>query len=1126
MKVEARVKRFLTAIIFILCVNRAVAQSISTAQINGVIQDSTGLAVPGAEVKATQTDIGLVRTANSGADGGYILPNLPVGPYQLEVSRDGFSKYVQSGIVLQVGSNPNIDVQLKVGQVSEQVQVEANANLVETRSAGIGQVIDTQRVLELPLNGRQVTELVFLSGMATQVNGAGLNSGVRNFPTVDISVAGGLSNGLTYRLDGATHNDPYNNLNLPLPFPDALQEFKVETSALPAQYGHHSAAAINGVTKSGTNDFHGDVFEFMRNGAVNAQNTFSKHVANSKDTLKRNQFGGTAGGAIIKNKLFFFVGEQSTLIRSFTPNNVSNIPTVAMLAGDFSQVTVPQSCNTLKARVQLKAPFDSTNHVNPASFSPVAVNIMKLSGFPSASLASDVCGTFNFGRRVSSDQYDSLARGDYQLSEKHFLFLRYLMAKLNAPSDHDPANLIAGTTAILDFHTQSAVFGDTYLLGAGTVNSFRATLNRSAVPKVNPQVFSPTSVGINIWEGVPGLTRVAITGGFNIASNNETPSTYNTTDYEFTDDVSLIRGAHQIGFGADYIRGFLSAYSGLNASGPFTFAGTVLGSGLADFLLGRPSAFTQATATLGYDRSNYFGAYVQDNWKLSSRLTVGYGVRWDPYLAVTSKYGWLNRFDPALFAQNVRSTVYTNAPAGLQFVGDQNFSGSGVANARYNNFAPRLSLAWDPKGDGKTSVRAAWGRFFDLPGFNNYIGIAQSPPFGNNTTVTNPASFANPWQGVPGGNPYPLTLSKAAPFINFGAYENFTPNPKTTYVQQWSLSIQRQLGTNWLAQANYVGNNTVHVWGGNQVNPGVYISGGCSAGQYGLTAAGPCSTVGNVSFRRALILQDPAKGIAYGLINQVDDGGTAHYNGLNLSINRRSAKGYSVQANYTWSHCISDQANPELGVAGLNFMIPGNRHADRGNCTLGDRRHIFNLSAVYETPKFANKTTRLLASGWQISPIIRASSGPSLTILSGVDYALTGQTAYERPNQILTNVYLPNKGPDGYLNPLAFANPTTPGTYGGSGRDSVQSPGSIYINAGVTRNFRVHEKMNLQFRAEAFNIPNLVNWGPPNGLSGNGTSTASAGFITPTAALNNPNFGKILSADDPRILQGALKFTF
>src|SRR5215468_330535 len=292
-----RILASITLAFFVAC-GTVWAQAISTSQINGTVRDSSGLAVAGAEVKATQTATGLVRTSTSGADGSFVLTDLPVGPYQLEAGREGFAKYVQSGIVLQVGSNPNIEISLKIGSVTEQVVVEAGASLVETRNAGVGTVMENQRVLELPLNGRQATDLIYLSGMATQVNGAGLNSGVRNYPTQDISVAGGLSNGLTYSLDGASHNDPYNNLNLPLPFPDALQEFKVETSALPAQYGHHSSAAVNIVTKSGTNGFHGDLFEFVRNSSANARNAFSL----TEDGLKRNQFGGVVGGPIRTNK--------------------------------------------------------------------------------------------------------------------------------------------------------------------------------------------------------------------------------------------------------------------------------------------------------------------------------------------------------------------------------------------------------------------------------------------------------------------------------------------------------------------------------------------------------------------------------------------------------------------------------------------------------------------------------------------------------------------------------------------------------------------------------------------------------------------------------------------------------
>ena len=452
------------------------------------MQDSSGLAVPGAEVTATQTATGLVRTVTSGADGSFVLTNLPIGPYQLVVSKEGFSKYVQAGIVLQVGSNPNIEVALKVGAASEQVQVEANAAMVETRNAGVSGVIDNQRVLELPLNGRQATELIFLSGMATIVNGAGLNSGVRNFPTVDISVAGGLSNGLTYRLDGATHNDPYNNLNLPFPFPDALQEFKVETSALPAQYGHHSSAAVNAVTKSGTNEMHGDVFEFIRNGAVNARSTFATTV----DQLKRNQFGGTIGGPILKNKLFFFAGEQSTLIRTAPATNTAFVPTAPMLAGDFTAITAP-ACNTAHQQINLPASLGfNNNKIPPALFSTPAINIVNLKGFPTS---TDPCGQVQFGRRIASNQFDSLARIDYQKSDKHSLFGRYLQARLDQPTDADPSNLLSGSTANLNFRTQSVVLGDTYLIGAGTVSNFRSTLNRSAVPKISPQVFSPNRRG-------------------------------------------------------------------------------------------------------------------------------------------------------------------------------------------------------------------------------------------------------------------------------------------------------------------------------------------------------------------------------------------------------------------------------------------------------------------------------------------------------------------------------------------------------------------------------------------------------------------------------------------------------
>src|SRR5215468_11203311 len=360
----------------------AFGQAVSTSQISGTLKDQTGAVLPGAEVTAIQADTGAKRSVVTDETGSYTLASLPIGPYRLEVALPGFRTYVQTGITLQVNSNPTIPVVLAVGQVSEQVEVEADAALVETRSTGVGQVIDNQRVLELPLNGRQATELIFLSGMATPSLGAGLNSKVRNYPTTEVVIAGGLSNGMTYLLDGGTHNDQYNNLNLPLPFPDALQEFKVETSALPAQYGHHSAAAINGVTKSGTNEIHGDVFEFLRNGVFNARNTF----AAARDNLKRNQFGGTAGGPLIKNKLFIFGGAQVTVIRSTPAQTIEFVPTAQMLDSDFTTITSPQ-CNTT-GQVLLRSPY-TNNKIEPSQFSPVALAILRQPGFPTT---SDPCG--------------------------------------------------------------------------------------------------------------------------------------------------------------------------------------------------------------------------------------------------------------------------------------------------------------------------------------------------------------------------------------------------------------------------------------------------------------------------------------------------------------------------------------------------------------------------------------------------------------------------------------------------------------------------------------------------------------------------------------------------------------
>src|SRR5215470_12969859 len=419
----------------------------STAQLSGTVRDQSGAVLPGVEVTATQTATGLVRSVVTNETGSYVLPNLPVGPYRLDAALPGFRTFVQTGIELQVDSNPVININLEVGQVSEQVEVNADAALVETRSTGVGQVIDNVRVLELPLNGRQVTDLIILSGAAV---GGGNQSTARTWPTDYISVAGGLNDGLTYLLDGGTHNDPFSNANLPLPFPDALQEFKVETSAVPAQYGQHSSGAVNSVTKSGSNEIHGDLFEFVRNKVFNARNAFSP----TRDGLKRNQFGGVVGGPIIKNKLFFFGGYQGTIQRSEANIIVSYLPTPRMLTGDFTGVTAP-ACNGGR-QINLRAPF-TNNRIDPSLFSKAALTLA--TKYLPAPI--DECGQTVYGRRQNSDEKMIVGKVDYQQRSNHSLFGRYERGTLFTPNNYNGSNVLSLSIPDYDRGFHSLVVGDT-----------------------------------------------------------------------------------------------------------------------------------------------------------------------------------------------------------------------------------------------------------------------------------------------------------------------------------------------------------------------------------------------------------------------------------------------------------------------------------------------------------------------------------------------------------------------------------------------------------------------------------------------------------------------------------------
>ena len=1097
--IERRLLRGFFAVLFItLTTTGAWAQT--TAQVSGTVKDQSGAVLPGAEVTATQTETGFKRTVVTDETGSYLLTNLPVGPYRFEAGLPGFRTYVQTGIVLQVNANPVINAVLEVGQVSEQVEVRADAALVETRSTGVGQVMDNVRVLEMPLNGRQVTDLIILSGAAV---GGGNQMTNRNYPTDAISVAGGMNNGLTFLLDGGTHNDPYNGLNLPLPFPDALQEFKVETSAVTAQYGQHSAGAVNAVTKSGTNNFHGDAFEFLRNGEMNARNAF----ALKNDGLKRNQFGGTLGGPIKQNKLLFFGGFQGTTERSRPSDIFSYIPTPAMLAGDWTAITSP-ACNGGR-QVTLRAPFVN-NRIDPSLFALPSVNLAK-----KLPVTTDPCGYHPFSLPFKQDEQVYIGKVDYVRNDKHTVFTRWQRHKLKSPTGWDGENLLTITRPDYIRTAQSAVLGDTYLLSANTVATTRATFLRTTnVKTFDYDVVTWARLGVKNWythplaPKLPDLTVAngpRIGGGDPRVSGQVTPGVGNATVWSFSEDISTIKGGHQIAFGGTYIYQRLYSNASTDAVGSMTFTASNTGLGLGDFMIGTLDSVRQSGYNTWYQSQPYYGLYLQDTWKVNSHFTANAGVRWEPYHSMREKQKRFAYFDKASFDKGIHSAVFKNAPAGLLYPGDAGVPDSTTFGPNYylKRFVPRVGLAWDPKGDGQMTIRASYGLFWDYPHMYAYGDTRDEPPFGGQVTVPSPpGGLADPWLGYPGGNPFPFFLGPNANFPASGDYY-WTPakslgGVKSPYANQWGLSIQRQIG-DWLFAANYLGSNVIHVANGYEANPVIYLP-GASCVLNGRTYT-PCSQTANTVQRRSLILQNPVDGSRFNDLRYYGTHGTRNYNAMLLSIQSRRFHGLTLQSNYTYGHCIEDPlSDPKLRLGAPNER----RYLDRGNC-VQDRRHNFNSSTVYETPQFSNGVVRKLASGWKISGIARLLSGGFLSVAPGQDRALA--TGPQRADQVMANVYGPGKPLNSYLNPAAFAQPAI-GTFGNSGALSIEGPGTIRFDMGLTRAFRIREAQTVEFRVEAFNVPNHLNPGNPN------------------TTLSSGNFGRIQSAQDPRILQLALKYVF
>ncbi len=1185
----------------------AIAQSTSTAQINGVVQDQSGAVVPNAQITVTEIDTGTVHTTTSNATGVYTVAQLPVGHYNLQVSAPGFQTYVQRNLTLDVDTAPKIDVKLSVGAVTQQVVVESTNAEVETESTGVGQVIGAEQIVDLPLNGRDPDQLITLSGAVTAAPAGDLNSN-KNFPTITLSVAGGLPDMVAFILDGGTHNEATNNLNMPQPQPDALQEFKVDTSSLPAQYGDHATAAINAVTKSGTNKFHGDVYEFIRNYYVDAAGFFTNLTQTPhKDGLKRNQFGGVLGGPIKRDKMFFFVGYEGTVQSTVSNSTYTQVPTIAMLNGDFSQITSEgtSGCSSDTAPINMSAPFTATGSPDgrrdqfpggigaaPAGVQaalkqiPVAVPAGYTGTVPAGYTAlPDVTATATNGAHTGNCGYigvklpalqkqgNYIGRVDYTINKKDSVFGRWAMGINKQPIPATPNDVLNQNNTGVYNRDQSLTVGDTYILTQSLINNVRLTVNRIINQRVVDPSVDPAELGIGTYNTIPGYMSLTVTGGFSLGGGAENPGYFDSTSWQFVDDVTYLHGAHQFAFGVDYIYSLMDTVNnrlaGANAgfTGSLTsyttngLSGTALtscqaapgppvglppnnantpnpncatgGIGYADLFAGYLGSFVQGSHDLENDGQTDFGLYAQDAWKPTKRLTLNYGIRWEPYTPEHNTNDHTENWTLAGYEAGTVSSVYPQAPPGLQFGGDAGMPGNHYTYGKLGNFEPRVGIISDPFGDGKTSLRAGFGMFWDSPQMFFDTRYSNSPPYGQTVTPTL-GTFANPWLNYSGGDPFPAAIypTKTTPFVSQGTYVNTPLHVQPPYIEQWNVSAQRQVRS-WLFSAAYVGNRTIHLPTSTENNPYVFIPGQCTAGQYGLTKAGQCSqsTSGaNATNRRFLYLYNNptgatlangAPGTMYNTIAQYDDGGVSDYNGMLISVNHR-AKLVSILANYTFARCLSETETTELTGPSyvLNPMfVPNARRYSYSNCDSAHRQAV-NSSIILNMPHFpTHHLLDLIASNWSESTIFTATTGGYFSISNPTDYTYTGTTeyAYNPPASQIHGVRT-NFGMYNYFQPATNwtslpANQAVETVDGGNfslARPlTLVAPSSYELDMRLSRTFTVHEAQRLQINFEAFNVPNSVAVG------------------TPTTTLTSSTFGQFTSqSNSPRILQASAKFIF
>lgn len=1117
----------LTGILAILLLAAAAyGQGGGNAAITGTVTDPSGALIARAAVTATQTGTDVKRSAVTNSSGQFNIPSLPPATYRLSVEAAGFKTYVQEVTLLadQIGS---FQVQMQLGTAAETVTVEATATLVNTVTPVLSQVIEQARVIELPLNGRNAAELTRLvAGTVDSNNSAGTTQGdTKQVPGAEqFSVNGARPDQVSYNLDGGTNQDLMSNTNNPFPFPDALQEFSVQTNSFDTQYGTNAGAVVNVVTKSGTNQWHGDLFEFVRNREFNARNYFASTV----DPLKRNQYGGTIGGPIKKDTTFIFFGYQGTRIRTQGNANNTILPTAANLTGDFSNyLTASSAVNPLGKVIQINDPTTGNPFPNnQIPVNPVALAMAKY--LPISQAAANGRITYGVPTVQNFDEY--VTRFDRVVRGQDKFYARFYMDRYFHQPGFDGKSLLTvvpGSTV----HTQNWAAGYTWVASSTFVNNFVFTVMRAASDRgQGGSVPQFTDFGANVKQlpkAEGGIRAFGITNGF-FGVGNFTDGKFIRNTGELRDQASWTHGHHTFGFGGNYERDQSNIRNTDLENGSWQFSDVLTNLGLASFVMGHMHAYSQTSGNYSDSRQNVIGLFAEDKWKARPNLSVTLGLRWEPQFVMKEIFGRIEQFRPDMYAAGVRSKIIPTAPAGVVFVGD---SYNGVTmpdtgqSPDMNNFAPRMGIAWDVRGNGKTVIRSGGGLFYSsrLPGlFLNDASISQ--PFSLRQDLTEPSSpnnlipFANPLQSVPSfAAQFPLryTLQSIPPGgVPFtGGVSVFGLEPGKRWVTpetfDWNLTVEHQLLPDTLLDVSYVGLRGVHLRQDIYLNP------------------------------RAIGVGTDASRPYQGFIDiyQNHNTGMSDYNALQVNIQKRPGggrgplKNLTLLANYTFSKAMEIALASNGGItdvgsskgSGLPFGNPNQGHFDTGPATGQDRTHRVVASFVWDLPRMtsANRAVRAVLGGWQWTGIYTYSTGDALTLLAGTDRSLTalgGDRAFFKGPLNLYGGTAPSDSRLGcssgvcvpWLNTSLFALPAI-GTFGNVGKGAFRGPSRYNVDTGLIKNFvpfTSRENFRFQLRGEFFNVLNHTQLNDPE------------------INVNNGNFGGIRGAGDPRIIQLAVKFFF